>query len=241
MLGSARWRSLSSGSRPLADEAEHLRTAIARLEALEPGTGRRRSVNGGRAVGAGARRPRPGVASRVERTVASSSRRSGMRLRLRATWPRRRGSVALRSRPRSPSSSATARRSGRARLHGRVAAALAAGGAVAAGRAGSADVGKRRSRVVWSLPDAVVTLCTPMHAEARSPGMGAVPYAGHRAMLRRGPSTDRSPRGRIQHLRARLAESKGGEGGRWAEQVCGQSAHPALSPGLEDGARVGRA
>ena len=36
---------------PLVDEAEQLRTAIARLEAIEPGTGRSRSANGDRARG----------------------------------------------------------------------------------------------------------------------------------------------------------------------------------------------
>jgi DNA invertase Pin-like site-specific DNA recombinase len=37
---------------PLADEAEQLRTAIARLEAIEPASaGRRRSANGGRRAG----------------------------------------------------------------------------------------------------------------------------------------------------------------------------------------------
>jgi predicted Rossmann fold nucleotide-binding protein DprA/Smf involved in DNA uptake len=36
---------------PLVDEAEQLRTAIARLEAIEPRTGRSRSANGGQRSG----------------------------------------------------------------------------------------------------------------------------------------------------------------------------------------------
>jgi DNA invertase Pin-like site-specific DNA recombinase len=51
---------------PLADEAEQLRTAIARLEAIEPsGAGRRRSTNGGRGAGRrGAARTNTGRAPR---------------------------------------------------------------------------------------------------------------------------------------------------------------------------------
>src|SRR3954468_20412097 len=46
---------------PLADEAEQLRTAITRLEAIEPrGSGRRaRATNGGRGAAAPRRAPRP--------------------------------------------------------------------------------------------------------------------------------------------------------------------------------------
>jgi DNA invertase Pin-like site-specific DNA recombinase len=43
---------------PLADEAEQLRTAIARLESIEPGAARRRTANGARAASGRRRAPR---------------------------------------------------------------------------------------------------------------------------------------------------------------------------------------
>src|SRR5690349_1946355 len=64
----ARLAELDAQIAPLADEAEQLRTAIARLEAIEPGAARRRSANGARAGDGRRRAPRTptGRASRGE-------------------------------------------------------------------------------------------------------------------------------------------------------------------------------
>jgi DNA-binding transcriptional ArsR family regulator len=64
----ARLADLDKQIAPLADEAEQLRTAIARLEAIEPaGAGRRRSSNGTRGAGrAGVARTPTGRAPRGE-------------------------------------------------------------------------------------------------------------------------------------------------------------------------------
>jgi hypothetical protein len=52
---------------PLADEAEQLRTAIARLDAIEPARGGRRGRGGAAAKGAGRRAARPSNGQRAPR------------------------------------------------------------------------------------------------------------------------------------------------------------------------------